>query len=559
MADPRDGFGDSQNPVDQAAFDALSDEEALKKRREAAEEEHRDLTMSQVKHLRKKAKDDLFFLSKGVLEYDLLSTRLHGHLSTWLRATRNEQYRLLLLPRGHYKSTIKTISESVQMALPNDGEIVPEHPWVLGPNTKILISHENRESASRFLFEIAEAFLKKPMMLALFPECVPSKRDQRINKWELELPRTAYHKEPTFDTIGAGGAAQGRHYSHINMDDIVGEAARDSDTVMRTTLMWFDNINSLLTRIKFDGWDLVGTRWSFKDVYSHAMEVYGVNKPRSVIRCMEPDEVPDGVTVAYLRGNIERGEITFPEEFDLDFYNRMRKNPRVYAAQYANNPKESGLMEFSPSWLKFYNLNEPMAYVFEQGRTRKVDIWSMDRLIFVDPSMGETDKSDETGIIVTGTDAQKNIYILETIKDRIKPPDLMDLLFNLYSKWRPRLISIEKVAFSGLLSYWFRDKCNDLGVYPTIHEYTPGSKRSKLARIKGLGPFFASGQIYMLEGMHELRDEYEWFGVTNSDHLLDALAQGPELWNPGADNREMIDNHAAEKEILEQRSALTGY
>jgi hypothetical protein len=274
---------------------------------------------------------------------------------------------------------------------------------------------------------------------------------------------------------------------------------------------------------------------------------------------MEPDEVPDGVITAYLRGNIEKGDVVFPEEFDVEFFNRMRKNPRVYAAQYANNPKESGLTEFSPSWLKFYNLNEPYAFVFEGERTRKVDIWSMDRLIFVDPSMGESDKSDETGIIVTGTDANKNIYILECIKERIKPPELMDLLFSLYSKWRPRLISIEKVAFSGLLSYWFRDKCNDLGVYPTIHEYLPGSNRSKLARIKGLAPFFASGQIYMLEGMHALRDEYEWFGVTNSDHLLDALAQGPELWNPGQENRDMMDNYEAEQEILAQRSSTTGY
>lgn len=545
--------------VDQADFDALADDAEVSKRREAAESQYRDLTIHQVKHLRQKAKDDLFFLSKGVLEYDLLSPRLHGHLSTWLRATRNEQYRLLLLPRGHYKSTIKTISESVQMALPNDGGIVTAHPWCLGPNGKILISHENRESASRFLFEIAEAFLKKPMMLALFPECVPTKRHQRINKWELELPRTSYSKEPTFDTIGAGGAAQGRHYDHINMDDIIGEAARDSDTVMRTTLTWFDNVNSLLTRIKYDGWDLVGTRWSFKDVYSHAMEVYGVNKGRSVLRCMEPDEVPDGVITAYLRGNIELGDVVFPEEFSMEFFNRMRKNPKVYAAQYANNPKESGLTEFLPSWLKFYNLNEPYAVVFTGDRSKKVDIWAMDRLILVDPSMGENDKSDETGIIVTGTDAEKNIYILECIKDRIKPPDLMNLLFSLHAKWRPRLISIEKVAFSGLLSYWFRDKCNDLGVYPTVHEYVPGSKRSKLARIKGLAPFFASGQIYMLEGMHALRDEYEWFGVTNSDHLLDALAQGPELWNPGQDNRAMIDNYEAEMEILRQRSATTGY
>lgn len=557
MASGTANLGDQK--VDQSDFDRLADEEELSQRRGAAEQKYRDLSVSQVTNLRQKCKDDLFFLAKGPLEYELMSPHLHGHLSSWLRATRSEQYRILLLPRGHYKSTIKTISESVQMALPNDGGVVGAYPWNLGPNVKLLLSHENRESASRFLFEIAEAFLSKPLMLALFPECIPSKRKQRINKWELELPRTTYHKEPTFDTIGAGGAAQGRHYHHIIMDDIIGEAARDSDTVMRTVLTWFDNVNALLTRVKYDGWDLVGTRWSYKDVYSHAISTYGVDLSRSVVRCMDHEEIEPGVAVAYMRGNVERGEPVFPEEFDLDFFTRMRKNPKVYAAQYANNPKEGGLTEFRPEWLKYYNLNEPWVYVFEGEGSRKENIWTMDRLILVDPSMGENDKSDESAILVTAVDSRKNIYVLECIKERLKPPELINLLFRLNQQWAPRLISIEKVAFSSLFGYWFRDKCDALGIYPTIHEYVPGSKKSKQARVRGLAPFFSSGQIYIQEGMHNFRDEYEWFGVTNSDHILDALVQGVELWNPGGADTEMVDNHEAEQEILGYRSAITGY
>ena len=545
--------------VTQSDFDRLADEQELAKRRGDAENKYRDLTMSQVSSLRQRCKDDLFFLAKGPLEYELMSPKLHGHLASWLRATRGEQYRILLLPRGHYKSTIKTITESIQMALPNDGNIVNAYPWNLGPNVKLLLSHENRESASRFLFEIAEAFLSKPLMLALYPELIPSKRKQRINKWELELPRTTYHKEPTFDTIGAGGAAQGRHYHHIVMDDIIGEAARDSDTVMRTVLTWFDNVNSLLTRVKYDGWDLVGTRWSFKDVYSHAMSTYGIDLGKSVVRCMDHNEIEPGIAVAYMRGNIERNEPVFPEEFDLDFFTRMRKNPRVYAAQYANNPKEGGLTEFRPEWLKFYNLNEPWIYTFGDQGSKKKNIWTMDRLILVDPSMGEGDKSDESAVLVTATDSEKNIYVLECIKERLRPPELINLMFRLHQKWSPRMISIEKVAFSSLFGYWFRDKCDSLGIYPTVHEYIPGSKRSKQARVRGLAPFFSSGQIHIQEGMHDFRDEYEWFGVTNSDHILDALVQGVELWNPGGPSSEMVDNYDAEMDILAQRSAITGY
>lgn len=545
-------------------WDALSDEDQVKIRREAAEEEYADFTMDQVKHLRKKCKQDLYFLTKGILGYDLLSPKLHGHLASWLEKTRNEQYRMILLPRGHYKSTEKTISESVQMALPNDDGVVGEWPYNLGTSIKLLLAHENRESASRFLFEIAQAFLSNPLILALFPECVPSKSGgQRINKWELELPRKTWSKEPTFDTIGADGAAQGRHYHHIVLDDIIGKAARDSDTVMKSTLEWFDNINSLLTRIKMDGWDLVGTRWSWKDVYSHALDNYGLKRDRSVIRCMADEDVEkidDGVLCVYARGNIEHDLPVFSEEFDMEFFTRMRRNPRVYAAQYANNPKESGLTEFDPRWLKFYNTNGQFIFLFHEDKPpEKIPIRALDIVVLVDPSMGETDKSDESGIVVAGMDWKQRIFVLETVKERLVAPELINLLFSLYAKWRPRLISVEEVVFSGLLQYWFLDRAKKRGIHPTIHRYRPGSKKSKLARVRGLQPYFSSGQIFIQEGMHALRDEYEWFGVTSSDHLLDALAQGPEVWTPGQEDQQMHDNFAAEQELMNQRNALTGY
>lgn len=547
-------------------FTVLAQEEYVSKRRKEAEHEYRDLTMAQVKHLRKRAKTDLFFLSYGILGYDLVSPKLHGHLASWLEQTRNKQYRILLLPRGHYKSTIKTISESVQMALPNDAGL-DDWPYCLGPDIKMLIAHETRESASRFLFEIAEAFLSKPLMLALFPECVPSRKRQRINKWELELPRSTHPKEPTFDTIGAGGAAQGRHYHHLSLDDIIGEAARDSQVVMKTILTWFDNVNSLLTRVKFDGWDLIGTRWGPHDVYSHAIDVYGVDKERSVLRCMQGESIPDGVAATYARGVLERGNLIFPEEFSMEFIERMRKNPRVYAAQYANNPKDSSLTEFDPEWLKFYNTAGHNIIIFDGEHSEKISIWDLDRVILCDPSMGETNESDESGIIVAGMDKKKRIFLLEVIKDRLKPPQIIDIWFKLFAKWRPRLISIEDVAFSGLFAYWFRDKCDQMKIYPQIHRFKPvkgsggRSKFSKRARIRGLGPYFASGQVFIQQGMHRFRDEYEWYGITDSEHLLDALAQGPEVWLPGdhESTRQEQENIEAEEYVMGLRDATTGY
>jgi len=560
------GGGRSTSPVTpptEGEWGELLDDTRLYKSREAADEERKELDDSAVTYLRRRAKSDLFFLCTAILGYELLSIDLHGHYCNWLERTRGERYRMSLKPRGHYKTTTNTISDSIQMALPNDAG-VQEYPYTLGPNIKILLSHENRESASRFLFEITAAFAHNPLMMALFPELVPTKRLQRMNKWELDLPRDINWKEPTFDTIGVAGAAQGRHFHHLKLDDLVGEDARDSVTVMGRTNDWFDNVNSLLTRIKFDGWDLTGTRWSDSDTYGHALKKFGMRFDKSFVTVYsesELDRINEGLLAVYARGALESGVPIFPEEFPLEDLNVIRKNPVVWAAQYANNPRESGLTEFRTPWLKFYNAGpQGRITIFTGDESRNIYPRELDICIFADPSMGETERSDESGIIVTGTDKRLNIFVLETIKERLIPPEFVAKLFELYTKYYPRLVSIEDVNFSGTFKYWMAEKQRETHQHMNIVPYKPGSKKSKIARVRGLTNYFAAGQIYIQEGMHELRDEFEAFPLDPKNmHLLDALAHGPQLWVPGL-GEEQYDQYAEVVDSLSQhRSKVTGY
>ena len=107
-------------------FDALADEKELSKRRAAAEDKFKDLGGDDLTFMRKWAKKDLFFLTNTMLEFDLLSPKLHKHYCKWKERTRGKQYRIELLPRGHYKTTINN-GESIQIALPNDGAVT-EYP-----------------------------------------------------------------------------------------------------------------------------------------------------------------------------------------------------------------------------------------------------------------------------------------------------------------------------------------------------------------------------------------------------------------------------------------------
>lgn len=550
----------SQGPTDEQ-WTSLLDEKQINARRDQAERRFRDLTSSDILRLRRRAKVDGLFLA-GLLEYDRMTPSLHGHYFQWLREQWGQQYRLTLFPRDHYKSTGNTVTDSVQMALPDDVGL-GIHPYSLGPNIKILLSHENRESASRFLFEVTAAFVAKPAIMALYPELIPQSRVQRMNRFELELPRQEHHKEPTFDTLGAGGAAQGRHYNWLKLDDLIGEDARDSATVMKRIFNWFDNVISLLTLPKIDGFDLTGTFWGDADLYGHAIEVYGINKERSIIRALDEDqiaELPDGELVAYWRGILEDDKPIFPELISPEIIARLRKNPVVFASQYANNPRRSELQEFDFRWLRYYNHGaRDILYVFAGEDTWKVHLWSLDRVIMIDPSPGEAEQGEPSGIVVTGTDEKLNIYVLETIKKRMKPPELIDEMFRLWQKWHPRVISIEEVNFSNTYRHWFYERAERIGVYPTVEPAKVGTRKSKDSRIRALSNYMGAGQFFILEGMHTLRDEIERFPLGRDKHLLDALAQGPQIWAPGLREEDMRRNREVEEAVIGRRSARTGY
>ena len=104
----------------ETAIAALTDAEHIKEARKAAESEAGKLTTEDWHTLRKLAKSNLYFLASTILGYNKLSPDLHGHFCAWLVKNDNEQFRETLLPRGHFKSTIQTISDSIRVALPDD-------------------------------------------------------------------------------------------------------------------------------------------------------------------------------------------------------------------------------------------------------------------------------------------------------------------------------------------------------------------------------------------------------------------------------------------------------
>ena len=490
--------------------------------------------------MRRRCKTDLFFLTHAVLGYNKLSENLHGHLCSWMMRNRSPRFRLLLLPRGHYKSTIWTISDSIRIILPDDQK---DQPWPesLGTDCRLVIIHETIEQASKFLIPITAHITSNTLLMGLFPEIVPSPREHRISKFELELPRSQKWPEPTIDTLGVGARGQGRHYNQIKADDLIGDKARDSKAEMETAIEWFDNIQSFFSEFNRDKLDLTGTRWAVNDLYKHVIKTYGP----AILKYIRPAEEYNPIT--------KQVEPIFPESFDSKAFEILKKNKKIWNSQYANNPEE-GDSKFEKGWKRYYQLHPTGKIIVFTGDERLVlDVMSLDLNILFDPSEG-----GKGGLLVTGTHHSGRHFILEAIKAEQAHPAWCDLVFKLVRKWRPRTVAIEKVLFSAIYETWFKAEMKLRGIKFHITMVEPKGKEKK-ARVMGLTNYFQAGLIYFLQEQEDLDTEYDEFGNTEDYHLLDALAYGPFIWRGAFDPKVMDSYKEVEASILAGMDPVTGY
>jgi hypothetical protein len=94
--------------------------------------------------VREECKTDLHYLAKEVLGYNRITNHIHKQMAIDID-TPKYKFKLLLWPRGHFKSTLGTESYAVQKLLRN-------------PNERQLITNAKLENSRKFLRTIANHF-----------------------------------------------------------------------------------------------------------------------------------------------------------------------------------------------------------------------------------------------------------------------------------------------------------------------------------------------------------------------------------------------------------------
>lgn len=491
-----------------------------------------ELTSDQLAHLRELAQTDLYFLAKAVLGYDQIEVGAHGALCNFMVREQSNR-RLVLLSRGFLKTTICTVSDSIRLSL-------------IDRNIRILIQNEVLENATDFLREIKAQWTTNKFLRFLFPEHVPERITGPGCDWSktsASLTRDTVSRTSTYMASGSGGSPQSHHFEIIKNDDLIGEKAKNSDVEMQKSIHWADAQTPLLNRLE-DQIDFYGTRKTLADVYAHIIEKY---KSRIKIFIREP---------------IENGESIFSKFPLAELQQIMNDTPDVWAYDYMNNPIGRGGLDWGKGLLRNFAMTSDRRVYFEDHITGKPATWhlsELDIVITVDPNAGKKTSADKAAVIVSGVSPKDQIFALETWSDRPSPDGLIDKVWELAGKWRPRKIGFEDAGQQNTL-YYFEKKMRDEQLYyvvqPLHHDNANKERRIRSA----LDTPLKARRVYVLASQMTLIGQIQLFpqlAAHNWDEI-DALSYGPEIWIGGVSLQALAEDEEAEAKVMQMRGA-TGY
>ena len=450
------------------------------------------------------ARGNLFLMAK-ILGNNDITKACHGPMCAFL--DRNpSRFKLVMMPRGHFKTSVATISRVTQKITQN-------------AEVRIMLANETHTNSQRFLSSIRSHMESNQIFRALFSDMIPKDFKKTIwNQNEIRVNRQGHYPEPTVDTIGMTGAMTSRHFNHITFDDCISEEAAKSERVMEDVIGRMTKIISLMVNAEEDTYDLIGTRWAFHDVYSYMMAAYG------------------GDLARYIRGAVENDTPIFPERFSLETLSRIRSQPNigeyVFSCQYMNNPRNPELQDFNIEDLRYWRWSgngEDVVLYDRNGEIHKIVAKDdLDITVAVDLAPAEKVTSDRNAVVVTGVTADGDAVVLDVFAKRCTPLELMEELFRVQQVYRPRVIGIEGVAYQKAFKYFLKSECDRRGIWMSVVELKAVGKKE--TRIRGLQPVAATGHLYIHPRQHTLRNEMADFPLGEHDDTIDALAYHLQLW-----------------------------
>ncbi len=471
---------------------------ALKEMREKVLIEHQAF----MAMLEAKASNNLFLFNKYILEAERGDNNFsklgvfHRELCNFIQDQMDKK-KLVLIPRSHLKTKLVSIG-------------YPTMKIVNNPKIRVLIYSATWQMAVDIHLAIQKALQGNERIHDIWGDY-----SKDATEWSQSRTRLAVNdkREATITAAGITNNLVGGHYDLIILDD----------PVTRENIGTMDQIQNVITRYK-DALDLlephgelivIGTRWHDSDLYGWIMDPSNNAMENFLVM----------VKRAY-EGNLMTGdnfEALWSGKFTRE--NLLAKAKEEgwahFSAQYLNDPVPEEAATFKRNWFIYYDATDLPGKL-------------MNKFLLIDPALSQTQDADFTAMVVIGVDEYNNIFILDIVRAKLSPNEIINEIFRLRDKWDLVDVGIETIAFQKALAYILRDDDRYKNRPFRITELRP-NERSKDVRIKGLQPFYENGKVFhskLLANNIYLEDELVRFPRSTHDDIIDALAYATDVIFP---------------------------
>ena len=452
-------------------------------------------------HMRNLGRTDLYFLLRYLLrradvEHPWLFARCrevqenpNGYLDLWARE--------------HYKSTIITYAKTIQDILSSHGEEPTQEREIT-----VGIFSFNRPSAKKFLSLIKFELTNNALLKELYPDILWADPDREAPSWSLDggitVKRVTNPREATVEAWGlVDSMPTGSHFLLRVYDDVITEQyARSPDMVKKATESWELSLN---LGARGGNERYIGTRYAYADTYKVLMD-----RQAAVPR----------IYPATADGTLE-GEPVFLTREELDD-KRRKMGPYVFGSQMMQNPLVDEAQGFRREWLRFYKDHRGGA--------------GMNVYLIVDPANDKKKKSDYTAMIVLGLASDRNLYLLDMLRDRLNLSQRTAELMRLHRKWQPLKVGYERYGKDSDIAH-IKDAQEAANYRFEIEEL--GGMMGKNDRIRRMLPYWEQGRFWLPPSIFKtdregktrdvidefLNEEYDPFPVGVHEDVFDAISR----------------------------------
>lgn len=402
-----------------------------------------------------------------------------------------------LAPRGFGKSTVGDVDYCITRILRE-------------PNIRIMIGSKTQTQAEAFLKEIRTHFEQNTDLIRIFGDWKKS-RDNVWNDREFTVnKRTIIKKEATVTALGASGAVISKHFDVIIGDDLVGLENARTERQRVNLKEWF--YSSLFPTLEPDGEiHILGTRYNPLDLYEDLIKSgsYSVNIQRAI----------------QTEGGKESS--LWEDKFSLEKLKQIRADSGkiIFNMQYQNDTELAKGKIFKAQYFRYYE-EYKLNHDFQTAKVLIKNAEGIEQWIKVRVYMGadlaisesENSNNDYFVLMMIGVDDDRNVYVLEYIKDRLSFNNQLNTIISYGRDKYPMVerIGVETVAYQKSLAQELRR----LSLLPIININT---SKDKVTRAMRRSANFENGKVFFREGMDDLEECLLLFPEVDHDDLFDGL------------------------------------